>query len=130
MLGVGSFHYQVLPFPQSQIKLEYWISYFPKFLPVLSDYQLFGPISSENHTTYFLFFTRKDMFLKKNQFITPASYTFIFWKFPFPIRNTLIFNFQNRTNMHKSYAYQISILVALKKTCKSTTWPPKKNQHK
>ncbi len=31
--------------------------------------------------------------------------------------------------MLKSYAYQISNLVALKKTCKSTTWPPKTNQH-
>jgi hypothetical protein len=40
--------------------------------------------------------------------------------------NMLIFYFQNRINMHNSYAYQISILVALKKTCKSTTWCPKK----
>jgi hypothetical protein len=29
--------------------------------------------------------------------------------------NMLIFNFQNRKNMLKSYAYQISNLVALKK---------------
>jgi hypothetical protein len=83
LLGVGSFHYQILPFPQSQIKLECWISYFPKFLPVLSDYQLLDLYHLDTNTTYFLFFTRKDMFFLKKSIYYTSQLHIYFLKFSF-----------------------------------------------
>jgi hypothetical protein len=61
------------------------------------------------------------MYSKRNQFITLASSTFIFYKIILLLMNMLVFNFQNMMGMHKEYAYQISNSIAYqKKTYKGT----------
>jgi len=44
------------------------------------------------------------MYSKRNQFITLASSTFIFYKIILFVMNMLVFNFQNMMGMHKEYA--------------------------
>jgi hypothetical protein len=54
------------------------------------------------------------MYSKRNQFITLASSTFIFYKIILFVMNMLVFNFQNMADIHKGYAYQIFIFLTKK----------------